>query len=32
VLSALAGEVDSSSDDGGRVTIALNKRRSGPAR
>jgi serine/threonine-protein kinase RsbW len=32
VLSALAGEVDSSSDDEGRVTIALNKRRSGPAR
>jgi serine/threonine-protein kinase RsbW len=32
VLSALAGEVDSSSDDEGRVAIALNKRRSGPAR
>jgi serine/threonine-protein kinase RsbW len=32
VLSALAGEVDSASDVDGRVTISLNKRRSGPNR
>jgi serine/threonine-protein kinase RsbW len=32
VLSALAGEVDSSSDADNRVTITLRKRRSGTAR
>jgi serine/threonine-protein kinase RsbW len=32
VLSALAGEVESSAEADGRVTITLNKRRSGTAR